>query len=447
MKPVKALVIAIGIAVLTSCVAQPQTDRSRLTAHQTGSTDTAAAFLHAAQDDDAQGVKTLLANGLNVNARFSVSWGPLHPSPYAAWTPLHVAAYFNAKDVAALLLERGADVNAKALGGETPLHFAANGQDTSVAALLLEHGANPNAKDDDGNTPLMKAALGSQKEMVQLLVTGGADVNASNNDGETPLLSATRMSTIDGYDLVTFLLDKGANANAPDSRGDTPLATAIKRGDNTLATLLRSHGAKLSDVPTYADLEDAQQNNDVVKLKELLAELPDNTPVNWVNRNGAGLLSGAVEQNQADIVKLLLEKGVAVEGRDQQGRTPLLNAAMEGDKEKEIAAMLLEHGADVNARDNDKSTPLLLAAANPPNKEMAEMLLEHGADVNAQDRIGDTPLTSAVRDHISADMVELLLRYNADVNLRDGDGNTPLHLAEAYDPGVSDVLRQHGGHE
>ena len=70
-------------------------------------------------------------------------------------TPLHLAAGTNAREVAALLIEQGADVNAKAASlGTTPLHWAAvvNGRD--VAALMIEQGADVNAKATEGDTPL-----------------------------------------------------------------------------------------------------------------------------------------------------------------------------------------------------------------------------------------------------------------------------------------------------
>ncbi len=68
-------------------------------------------------------------------------------------TPLHEAAAMGHLEVARLLLERGADVNAKNKHGFTPLHFAAGIGHTDVAKLLLEHGADVNAKDEHGRTP------------------------------------------------------------------------------------------------------------------------------------------------------------------------------------------------------------------------------------------------------------------------------------------------------
>ena len=68
-------------------------------------------------------------------------------------TPLHTAAQFGHKEVAELLIAKGADVNA-AVDGITPLHFAVARGHKEVAELLIAKGADVNAKNDGGETPL-----------------------------------------------------------------------------------------------------------------------------------------------------------------------------------------------------------------------------------------------------------------------------------------------------
>ena len=82
----------------------------------------------------------------------------------------------------------GTDVNAKD-GGWTPLHQAAYKGHKEIAELLIEKGAGVDAKTDDGLTPLRLTILhfATTKEMVELLITNGADVNAMTDDGKTPL--------------------------------------------------------------------------------------------------------------------------------------------------------------------------------------------------------------------------------------------------------------------
>ena len=73
----------------------------------------------------------------------------------------------------------------------TPLHIAASGNDLKKVSLLLEKGAEVNARSTDGLTPLMAAAgKSSTPEIVQLLLEKGAEVNARNTHGMTPLTIA-----------------------------------------------------------------------------------------------------------------------------------------------------------------------------------------------------------------------------------------------------------------
>jgi ankyrin repeat protein len=102
-------------------------------------------------------------------------------------TPLHLAAYEGHKDVAELLLAKGAEVNATDIDGSTPLHLAAYEGHKDMAELLLANKANVNARDNKGQTPLHEAAVKGYKDVVELLLANGADVNAKAGNGATPL--------------------------------------------------------------------------------------------------------------------------------------------------------------------------------------------------------------------------------------------------------------------
>ena len=85
-------------------------------------------------------------------------------------------------------LDAGDDVNAKDNIGKTPLHQAASDGDMQIAELLIDNGANVNAKDDQfGGTPLHGAAMEGHRETAELLIAKGAYVNAKSKVGVTPL--------------------------------------------------------------------------------------------------------------------------------------------------------------------------------------------------------------------------------------------------------------------
>src|SRR5213078_3197119 len=95
----------------------------------------------------------------------------------------------NRHDIAQLLLDRGAQVNARDNAGNTALFYAAYRQTsagpiptTELARLLLDHRADPNARDKSGHTPLMVARIVG---LARLLVDRGADVNARDSNGVT----------------------------------------------------------------------------------------------------------------------------------------------------------------------------------------------------------------------------------------------------------------------
>jgi ankyrin repeat protein len=96
-------------------------------------------------------------------------------------------------DVAAVKRLLGVDkalVDALDRDGSTPLHCAAWKGHAAVAKVLLDAGANANAKSRNehyGDTPLHAAAHGNQAAVVKLLIENGAKLNAKNSNGRTPL--------------------------------------------------------------------------------------------------------------------------------------------------------------------------------------------------------------------------------------------------------------------
>lgn len=104
------------------------------------------------------------------------------------WTALHGAAFFGHGEAVRLLLERGADPNARSGNPmrNTPLHAAMAGPlGTAEIGLLLEHGAEPDARQHGGYTALHSAAMHGNEARVNLLLEHGADPSVPADDGRT----------------------------------------------------------------------------------------------------------------------------------------------------------------------------------------------------------------------------------------------------------------------
>jgi ankyrin repeat protein len=104
------------------------------------------------------------------------------------WTPLHGAAFFAEPEAVRLLLNAGADPRAVGENpmANQPLHAALAGRlPREAVALLLDRGADVNAKQHGGYTALHSAAMQGDAEMVQLLLARGADPLAASDDGKT----------------------------------------------------------------------------------------------------------------------------------------------------------------------------------------------------------------------------------------------------------------------
>ena len=103
------------------------------------------------------------------------------------FTALHFAAFFGSPAATAVLLERGAQVDAFGRGWMTgtALHSAVSRREAEIARLLIEAGASPDVRQSAGWTPLHAAAANGDLEIVELLLGAGADPSATNDEGRS----------------------------------------------------------------------------------------------------------------------------------------------------------------------------------------------------------------------------------------------------------------------
>ncbi|TET05902.1 hypothetical protein E3J79_03870 [Candidatus Dependentiae bacterium] len=189
---------------------------------------------------------------------------------HATWTDLHEAAKSGSLEQVQNILDSGADVNAVSqdsfrpyknwtieddadVVGWSPLDVAVKHGFVDIAALLIERGAAVNAADQDGNTPLHVATYEGQEATAQLLLNRGANINAANKSGWTALHFASRY----GHPaIVNLLVDKGANIDSKNNYNYVPLHSAAFGYNSECVQALLKKGAK----PPYETVKDITYN-------------------------------------------------------------------------------------------------------------------------------------------------------------------------------------------
>ncbi|KAF5353782.1 hypothetical protein D9758_010620 [Tetrapyrgos nigripes] len=177
-------------------------------------------------------VKVLVDNGADVNAREGYHG-----------CALQAAAYRGKLDVVKYLVEKGADVNAK--GGQYgfALQAAAYREKLDVVKYLVEKGADVNAKGGEIVFALQAAAFRGDLDIVKCLVEKGADVNAEGGYFGFALQAAAHRGPLD---IVKYLVEKGADVNAKGGYYGFALQAAAYQGDLDTVKYLVEKGADVN---------------------------------------------------------------------------------------------------------------------------------------------------------------------------------------------------------
>jgi len=252
-------------------------------------------------------------------------------------------------------------------GGLTALVFAAREGDLESAKNLLDAGANVNQTTEYGWTPLLTATNNRHYKLAQYLIQRGANPNIANKGGWTPLYLATDNRNIEGGDypvpkpdmdnleIIKLLLDKGADVHG-----------TIK--DNTLTrTIFTMQWFFEAGATPFIR---ASQSSDT-ELMKLLLKYGADPKAKTVNGDNALTLAGGIgwvdgvtfersPKDNVEAVRMLLDLGLDPNSQNNEGRTPLMGAALKG--RNEVVQMLVDKGAKLDARDRGSRDTHIVAA-------------------------------------------------------------------------------------
>jgi uncharacterized protein len=285
------------------------------------------ALMWAAAENNAAVVELLIEAGASLTARSR--GGTAEDAKEGGLTPFLFAVRENARDAAGLLLARGADVDDATLDGASALHVAVASGHFDLAAWLLDHGANAKAN-GLGWTALHELAWIRRPQI------------GYNNPAHLP------SGTVDSLELAEKLVARGADVNAPMIKepgnyynmgqqdqsllGNTPIFLAARSADVPYIRFLVAHGA-----------DPHRKNKD------------ETTPL--MAAAGVGMFApgdnAGTDDEVTKAVEIFLELGAAATDQDLQGNTALHGAAYRG--VNGAVELLVAAGARLDVRNKPKS--------------------------------------------------------------------------------------------
>ena len=368
-------------------------------------------------------VTLLVEQGADVNAKGGYSGNAL----YLACCGGHM-------DVVNFLFEKGADVNARIMGGDTALIGASEKNRLDAVQFLVEKAADVNIKSEYGEIALLLASRDGYKEIVEILLQGGADVNLQNKFGETALFKASRY----GYkEIVEILLQGGADVNLQSGSGQTALFVAFEgyKRDVAYALIKAEVDIEVKDSHQRTALWQAAEKG----WEEIVQILVDRgAHINTVNANQETALLIACREGHVEVVKTLIRGEADVELQNRSGETALSTASLRGYKEiveildqvrevretplfvafgrgdKEAVHILIKDEVDIEVKDSHRRTALWQAAENGW-EDTVQILIDRGADIHVQNRSGESALFAAYR-HGHKEIIRILLASGAEIS-------------------------------
>ena len=410
-------------------------------------------FVEKCAEGSVSEVKEALSSGLDVNCRDE-----------RGRTGLMLACSYNNTEVVRLLLQSGADPNARSFEDWTALLSSAGDSevDLEIIKLLIEYGAQVNAQNEFETTPLVRACYWTDRtDIVKVLLDAGADINKSGAYGNDyqEYGGGNALSACGGWkpEILDMLLKAGADINQND--GELLFSAVIHGGSIEVIERLVKRGADVNssreddwtvlmeackenriyhvpDVPrlvnllldlgadpnktckgmyalNYARQNEKLRETEVLKRLEELTETPN--PLNRMSYvNFKELLGIGTFDEIVDVIKT----GVDVNARPSTGEPILMEALKRYKSDCEALSKFKDILRRSQKPEDEKYAEKRISETEKERTislEIVRRILEAGADVNARDVTENTALLEYAVDE---EVTKLLVDYGADVNTR-----------------------------
>ncbi|KAL8853671.1 MAG: hypothetical protein Q9221_001482 [Calogaya cf. arnoldii] len=362
---------------------------------------------------------------------------------------LHSASCAGHLDVVCLLLENGADVNAKGGKNRNALNAASSGGFTEIVDVLLDAGADPTAFDPNYGNAIQAAARAGHEEIIRKLADRGCEFDAPGGTRGTALAGAASAGQAR---VVEVLFELGVPNGDTKDASDVLVAATSRDHDNVVEVLV-SFGSNLNRAGTlqaseWLPLQLAANKDKFEMLLTLLRLGPD--PNATGGFFGSVLMAAAATRKvNCQILEALITAGADVNklvppeerssyptnwGGERCGHSTALSAAASR-QQHDAVRLLLNHDANPNLVCGNYGTALQRASFSPGASGIVESLISHGADVNLD---GDP-------SEEEPDNVKVLLELGSDVNLHGGTTGTCLQAAASTgETEVMDILLEAG---
>ena len=377
-------------------------------------------------------------------------------------------------------LDTGVDINELNLKGSSVLVRAGNSMaNEDVWQFLIDKGARLTEKQLESREAIFWVTKGGTPEAVRLvLAQPGVDVNSLDGSQRNAFAHAVRLQP--DVQVYRELIEAGVDIHRKDKTGRTAMHEAAMRTRYVhLFEFFHSIGLSYDELDNngWDPFLNAAWRNPVYDVVVHLAEHSD---IDKVGKDGLNAAMLAAENNPSGkVFEWLLDQGLSVDGRDENGATALIRA---GRNSAAVASQLLAMGQDVNAVDHHGNTPFIVSGyAQTYAPDLFRLLASAGADIHAVNKNGanalmialengalykngpqnvrmlmkeyglrptprladgSTPLTIAAEANHSAEILRLLVESGADVNAADANGMTPLmiYASKTYNTGAMDYL-------